>query len=162
MGSKEQQEYRMHLKEVLGQWFKSEAFYYPWDFSLKNNKNVFDARRCEDAYLYLQKEFNLTIVDVQKLVYGYLQRKTHLYFAFVIKDNQIFHISWCKKRNQIGPLLGRFCSHDVIIWFPETERFQYYIKNQYPYGKHDYCPFHGHKRVSEEQFKVQRGEKSGA
>lgn len=147
-------EYKQKLKDHYSQWFKTERFWYSWDTHFdKHPEHIKEIQLIEELTIRLEKSLGLKIDDIHKLVYLYIRRHTHLYFALVIKNKEIFHIACCKKRNQIGQLLGRFFDYNVIIWYPSFNSERFYIPNQKPFNDDQFISqFHGHKRVKGKDF----------
>ncbi len=71
------------------------------------------------------------------------------FYVFVIKDKQIIKTKWVDKRKNIGLMIHKYQTFNLITFYPVSESFRFYIQQQWEYGN-KYLGLL--KRVTEQEF----------
>ena len=56
------------------------------------------------------------------------------YYVFIVKNHELIKTKWVAKRNQIGHMLHKYPTFDLIVYYPKSDYFRYYFNQQWKYG----------------------------
>lgn len=113
----------------------------------KEIKNVYDRDDLEahhqlvladEIYQFLSWKPGLNLSLLLNYDFGYTIADHHHrqgYYIFAIADQKIIKTKWAKRRKDIGAILQRYAFCHLIVFYPISERFQYYLSqlhNQWP------------------------------
>ncbi len=109
----------------------------------------------DDLYDYFSHRFGLQLQIRNLYDFGYTiadhwNRKG--FYIFVIKDHILIKTRWVQYRKDIGTMMHKYRQFDLIVYYPKSERFRYYLQRRMKWSP-EWEEMGFFQRVSEEAFK---------
>jgi hypothetical protein len=108
----------------------------------------------DEIYDYFTHKWGLQLQIENLYNFGYTfadHWDRHGYYVFVVNNQKLLITKWVAHRKQIGDMLHKYKTFDLIVFYPKSEQFRFYLQCVKYYEKT--IPMLGHfERVSEHRF----------